>query len=152
MFLSFNEFLLEYFCNFQVDDTWILARLSWQLGWIKHSIKNLSNFPGLMIYQFPRFPKQWTEKCLSVTGLVQLIYSHIACHPVDFIMREHRQTVMISESPVKSTMHDDIRFSSKEDLDRVKKCTKNLSKQQQDNLHLCVGDKSKLGNIFWYVH
>lgn len=45
---------------------------------------------------------------------------------------------MISESPVKSTMHDDIRFSNKEDLDRVKKCTKNLSKQQQDNLRLSL--------------
>lgn len=45
---------------------------------------------------------------------MQLSCSH---HPVDFIIHgEHNQTVVISKSAVKSTMHNDARFSKIQDL------------------------------------
>lgn len=59
-------------------------------------------------------------------GLVQLIFSHIACHPVNFIICEHSQTIMISESAVQSTMHDDSRFSDKQDFEQNEKMHQNF--------------------------
>lgn len=91
------------------------------IGWIKNVIKNFSRFPGIMIYQFLDFPKQWTEKCLFIMELMQLIFSHIACHPVNFIVCEHSQTATILESAVKSTMHDDSKSSNKQDFGQNEK-------------------------------
>lgn len=86
----------------------------------------MSRFPGLMIYQFLHFPKQWTGKCLFIMGLVQLIFSHIACHSVNFIICEHSQTATISELAVKSTMHDDRRLSNKPDFGQNEKMHQNF--------------------------
>lgn len=79
-----------------------------------------------MIYQFLDFPKQWTEKCLFIMGLVQIIFSPITCHPVTFIIRKHSQAAMISESAVKSTMHDDSKFSNKQNFGQNEKMHQNF--------------------------
>lgn len=110
----------------------------------------------------PSFPKRWTfiHYRISATNLLSYYLSSSRFH----------NTVMTSERTVKSTMHDNSRFSNKQDLGQSENnapklwvnnsktiCDQTNQRQKQQSkticvFSVCVGDKSKLGNIFWYAH